>query len=334
MSNILPNHVDISVVIPIYNLEKYIDRCIISIRNQTFKNIEIILINDGSTDCSEDIIKVHSQEDSRVVYVKQSNSGVSSARNKGLEIASGSFVIFIDGDDWIDTEMLERMFFFAEKKQYDLSFCRFSTHNYESYDREVENYEVSPEIYLKNMIEGKVQRSACGVLFRLEFLKKNAMFFDTDMSYGEDMLFTIKTLLLTMQSVVVIPNKYYIVEERPGSTIRYMNHNQYDRVMLLAQKINEVFKEAKRRDEYDFTLQKYYYSDVLLSISHIINSQVKLTYKLKKINELKHSSHTKNVLNFRFKATFLERSKKNIIKYFPAILVYVVYKVYVLKRRL
>lgn len=97
----------VSVIIPIYQVEQYIERCVNSVINQTYKNLEIILVDDGSTDASGEIADKYSQIDDRVIVMHKDNGGLSSARNSGLDIANGEYVLFVDSDDWIDAEMVE-----------------------------------------------------------------------------------------------------------------------------------------------------------------------------------------------------------------------------------
>lgn len=99
----------VSIIVPVYNVEKYIERCILSIINQTHKNIEILLINDGSTDNSLKICQQYSKQDSRITVINKQNGGLSSARNAGLEKINGNYFTFIDSDDWIDARFIEIM---------------------------------------------------------------------------------------------------------------------------------------------------------------------------------------------------------------------------------
>lgn len=94
--------IEISVIIPIFNAEKTLKRCLDSILNQTFKNFEIICVNDGSQDKSIDILKEYKEKDNRIIIIQQENKGVSSARNAGIKIAKGKYITFIDSDDWIE----------------------------------------------------------------------------------------------------------------------------------------------------------------------------------------------------------------------------------------
>ena len=100
----------ISVIVPVYNVEKYLDRCVISIVNQSYKNLEIILVDDGSTDKSGYICDLWANKDNRIHVIHKSNGGLSDARNKGLDIARGYYISFVDSDDWIDIDMLESLF--------------------------------------------------------------------------------------------------------------------------------------------------------------------------------------------------------------------------------
>lgn len=99
--------VDFSIVVPVYNAEKWLKRCIHSIRHQSFTNYEVILVNDGSQDASESICLKYAEEDSRVVYIKQKNQGVSVARNNGIKHSTGEYIVFLNNDDYLNTECLK-----------------------------------------------------------------------------------------------------------------------------------------------------------------------------------------------------------------------------------
>jgi len=109
----------ISVIIPIYNSEKYLKRCIDSIINQTYKNIEIICINDGSTDESYNILKQYEIKDNRIIILNKLNQGVSSARNDGIRISKGQYITFVDSDDWLELDAIENMVYLAKNKESD-----------------------------------------------------------------------------------------------------------------------------------------------------------------------------------------------------------------------
>lgn len=113
----------ISVIIPVYGVEKYITQCLESVINQTYKNLEIIVINDGTKDRSVDIAKEYAAKDSRIKVYDFKNGGLSVARNRGLEIATGDYISYIDGDDWLDTKMYETLLEAAMKNDADMVKC-------------------------------------------------------------------------------------------------------------------------------------------------------------------------------------------------------------------
>ena len=114
----------ISVIVPVYNSEKDLEKCLQSISKQTYSEIEVILINDGSTDGSEKICLRFAEQDKRFKYFYQDNAGVSAARNNGLSHISGEYFTFVDSDDWIDETYCEKMLRSAQEHNADMTFCR------------------------------------------------------------------------------------------------------------------------------------------------------------------------------------------------------------------
>lgn len=110
----------ISLIVPIYQVEKYLDQCIQSIRNQTYKNLEIILVNDGSNDRCPQICNAHAKDDKRIIVIHKENGGLDSARKAGISVATGKYVGYVDGDDWIEPDMYEALFEYAKKYNVDV----------------------------------------------------------------------------------------------------------------------------------------------------------------------------------------------------------------------
>lgn len=313
----------ISVIIPVYNLENYINKCLSSVGNQTFENIEIIVIDDGSTDNSKLVINEHVVQDNRIIYIEKENRGVSSARNKGIEVAKGKYITFVDGDDYINPFMLEELISKAEKDLLNLVLCFHSSTSVDFL--KIEDNTITAEEYIKYILEGKVPRTACGILYKLEIIKNNNLFFDNDLHYGEDMLFTIKFLLLSKNKVGICPHPFYIVGQREESAIRTMNIDQFEKIQLLAFKMEEVFKEAGEKDNFQVLLDKYFLFDIIYSISHIVNSKAPIFLKIKKLKEIKNSSHANNSLNIKFQAPFSIKLKASAIRLSPPIIIYFLY---------
>lgn len=115
----------ISVIVPVYNAEAYLAKCLDSLQNQTYRNMEFVLVDDGSTDGSAAICKAYAEKDPRFVYIHQENGGVSAARNTGIDAASGDYLGFCDSDDWLDADMYETLYSLSEKEQADVAVVSF-----------------------------------------------------------------------------------------------------------------------------------------------------------------------------------------------------------------
>ncbi len=115
----------ISIIVPVYNVESYLEKCINSIINQSYKNLEIILVNDGSKDRSGEICDFYASKDDRIKIINKSNGGLSDARNCGLEVAKGEYIAFIDSDDWVDKDLYKILYELIIKYNSDISVCSF-----------------------------------------------------------------------------------------------------------------------------------------------------------------------------------------------------------------
>ena len=127
----------ISVIIPVYNVENYLEECLKSVQNQTYTNIEVLLVNDGSTDNSKQICERYCQEDSRFLLINQENQGLSAARNKGVEISTGEYIVFVDSDDSIKTNYLEKLMQYMAE-DVDIVECIFTVKKMEFLDENIE----------------------------------------------------------------------------------------------------------------------------------------------------------------------------------------------------
>ena len=130
----------ISIIIPVYNVEKYLSDCLDSVVNQTYKDLEIICVNDGSTDNSLDILNEYCSKDDRIFVVNKENGGLSSARNAGLAVAKGDFIMFLDSDDWIDNNTCEVALKQMMESNSDVAIWSYSK-EYEASSKEVHIFE-------------------------------------------------------------------------------------------------------------------------------------------------------------------------------------------------
>lgn len=165
----------VSVIVPVYNVEKFIFKTVNSILNQDYKNIKIILVDDGSPDISAKIIDELAKKDNRIVCVHKENGGVSSARNAGLKIATGEYVIFIDGDDWVEPNYVSYLLNLVEKNKCEIGMNKnnYSDDNMNSSDRE---YVVLDEKAIEWIYLGNIFVAVWNKIYSMPFLKKIIFF--------------------------------------------------------------------------------------------------------------------------------------------------------------
>ena len=170
----------ISVIVPVYNVEKYLKKCIQSIINQTYKNLEIILVDDGSSDNSGKICDEFAQKDNRIKVIHKTNGGLSDARNAGLDVMSGEWVSFVDSDDFVSPYYIENLHYLVNKYDVDMaitSFVRFFNENTKLSSNKISNQEVlihNPDEAIKNMLYGKYYSvSACFKIYKKDLFYNN-----------------------------------------------------------------------------------------------------------------------------------------------------------------
>lgn len=205
----------ISVIIPVYNTAPYLDKCLESVINQTYKNLEIILINDASTDNSLDIMKKYSESDTRIRLIShKENCGLGVSRNIGLKIASGKYVLFVDSDDYIDPVLIEKVCR-TIKDGFDI--CIFNAISFEDKTHKTlkETYFIMEESYFNDLdsFNRSIMRiidvhSACMKMYSLNFLKKNSIEFPENI-YGEDVEFWFKCMFYTTKIYYTHFRGYY-----------------------------------------------------------------------------------------------------------------------------
>ena len=228
----------VSVIIPVYNCEAFLPQCIDSLRAQTMKEIEMIFVCDASPDDSLSILRRYEAQDSRIrVVAFEQNRGVSAARNAGMELATGEYVIFCDSDDWVEPEMYERLYAMAKEHDADIAFCRvfkdyanrqenvplgFATGT--RFDAERIRETLIPAMLSKETDSDELPLSGYTPrnLFKREVLKKHR--FREEIRYAEDLLFIIECML-DSKAAVAVDEAYYHYRFHGGSvTKRYSPH--------------------------------------------------------------------------------------------------------------
>lgn len=258
----------ISVIIPVYNVERFIDRCIKSVVNQTLQDIEIIIVNDGSQDNSELFIKKYLNSE-KIKYFKKGNGGLSSARNFGINRANGEYIAFLDSDDYIDFNMYEEMYNLAKKEKADMVECDFIK---EWEDRKV--YDKRRRYKNKRDMMIKPRVVAWNRIIKTEIIKNNNIKFPNDLIY-EDLEFYFKILPYVKKISYI--NKYFVhYTQRKNSISSTQSAKNRDIFQIL----NNILGFYKTRGLY----KKYEKELKLMSIRILLGSSMK---RILKINDFK-----------------------------------------------
>ncbi len=207
----------VSIIVPVYNLEGYVDNCLNSLVNQTYQNIEILCIDDGSTDKTADVIKSFAEKDDRVIYVYKENGGVSSARNLGLDMFKGDYVMFVDGDDYLHPQAVEIF-----KKSEEQSNCDVVCSNYEQVDTLGNKFKVICDYRYTvcslfdffEIASDMVCRSVWCKFFKRDLAKK--FNFPLNVSNGEDTVYLLM-ILNECRSIAYVGDHLYFYYFRRGS---------------------------------------------------------------------------------------------------------------------
>lgn len=225
----------VSIIIPVYNRENTIERCLDSILTQTYKNLEVIIINDGSTDRSGEIINAYALKDSRILAITKENSGVSDSRNFGLKSAHGDYIQFADSDDWLPERATELLVEALEKNRSDMviaDYCRVRGRQlYQS--GAIENAGTLTRAEFAQVMMEKASDFYYGVvwnkLYRRKIIKKYKLQFSEELQWCEDFLFNLEYLKYTAKVEVIKEPVYYYVKTKgslvstqttPGNIIR------------------------------------------------------------------------------------------------------------------
>jgi glycosyltransferase involved in cell wall biosynthesis len=210
----------ISIIVPVYNMERYLDRCVSSIVNQTYKNLEIILVDDGSTDSSPQMCEDYAKNDARIKAVHKENGGLSDARNAGLKIATGNYIGYVDSDDWIEPNMYERMINACIDNDAEMALCRyFREYDDKTIDDGTDRVDILDRenllnIYITDKDGFMVYNSVWSKLFKRGLIE-NVMFPKGQNS--EDIMYTTRAMCRLNKAVYIDACLYHYVIDRKDS---------------------------------------------------------------------------------------------------------------------
>ncbi len=310
-----------SIIIPVYNVEKYLERCINSIINQTEKNIEIILVDDGSLDKSGDICDSFAKNDSRIVVIHKKNGGLSDARNKGLEISNGKYILFVDSDDWCQKNFVKEICNIAELNLVDLVVCGYKI-NYVNNNYSInKNFNFEKKFYGKKEIpEAIINLDINGMfnvvwnkLYKREIIEKFRIKFDINGVPGEDLLFNCKYFRY-INNIYLLDKIYYNYMRQDEETLvcKY-REDLYNKVKIFNQQREKLYDFYNMNSKiYKKILSELYIEYIFCCIPNLYRKDCCLTkYERKKyINIILSDSDVKNNIKLcKFKSFNLKLFK-------------------------
>ena len=238
-SKIIPK---VSIIVPIYNVQRYINECLNNLINQTLKEIEIILINDGSTDNTFNRLKSY-LEDKKIIFIEQAHQGVANARNTGLEFVMGEYIAFVDSDDYIEENMLEITYNLAKKDNIDIIEFKHTIFQRKRREKPIENNQTEIGIIynIKNIWQN-VRVELWNKLYKSEIIKKNKIKFLPEI-YGEDLCFNLM-LFPRINLVKKLNSTFYHYRRRKGQiTLNLKNNEKWEKMKNILYIIPEYWRK-------------------------------------------------------------------------------------------
>ena len=213
----------VSFIIPVYNVEKYIERCVRSVMNQDYENTEIILIDDGSPDSSGCMIDSLAAEDSRIHVIHQKNTGVSGARNTGLDASAGEYILFIDGDDYIEPGYASHFVDLIERCDADMALSRCFIHDDRAENASLQKPVdvITGENACEQLYLNKIGVGVCNKIYRRRFLDLHQIRFHTEYWFAEGMTFNIECFCHCEKVAVSMAPLYHITVNSESATRKF-----------------------------------------------------------------------------------------------------------------
>lgn len=304
--NIVGNDKLVSIIIPIYNSEKLLERTLKSVLNQSYKNIEVLLINDGSKDKSEAICERYRQIDSRVRLFTKSNGGTSSARNLGLHNMTGTFCQFVDSDDVLPQNFTEVMVRKIQQGDCDAAFSGVM----KIWDDKIhlfnlEDKAFSVDGYLYELYRGRIAtKSACIGIYKSDVIRKNNIEFPENICCGEDSIFVLRYLKYCKKIISVHDTIYQYMYDNSNSATRAVYYDHFLIEMERYDLANEIIKNEKVKGE---IAQFYMDSAIRELFQYITCSTETYSNKLKSLKKYVNNIGTKYAIKY-YKRNSIKKS--------------------------
>lgn len=269
----------VSVIIPVYNAEKFLKYCLNSVINQTYNNLEIILINDGSIDNSLDVCNEYTKKYKNIKLFTQKNAGVSSARNLGIKKSSGEFLAFVDSDDYVNPYFIEKLVNLITKENVDLAasgIIKVPDYNYSKiYSEYNEKTTTANGAYNMMLTDVNFFGYSCNKLYKKKIIVDNKIFFDENIHICEDFEFNARYLQYANNITYCSEQLYYYFENVKSATNEYKYSERQASVLKAYENICKIYRNVNH-ELYDLTIFNF--------IKHKLNINYRLHLNKRKSN--------------------------------------------------
>lgn len=270
----------ISIIVPVYNSEKYLIQCVESVCNQTYKEIEIILVDDGSTDNSPQICDELAKKDKRIIVIHKENGGSTSARNAGLRVSKGKYIGFVDSDDWIEAEMYETLLALCVSEQVDIAIGKKYINHVNSQYKEVTGVPIGVfekkdvnKVIINNIIytpdfkKKGISPNLYDKLFERDLLLKHQFKIDERTKFAEDDI-CVYSCLLDANKVAIIDIPFYHYRMHEASICHSIDETYFEKITIFYKQMKSVFMYHKESEILMQKLKKYMFEFVLRGVNY------------------------------------------------------------------
>jgi len=309
----------ISIIVPVYNVEKYIKRCLDSIIGQTYKDWQLIIVNDGSIDHCPDICDAYAKCNDKVQVIHKKNGGQSDARNAGLVVATGEYIVFVDSDDWLEPTYLEELYNAIEGKDVDLAVCGYY-HSTDKIDTPVRitayDTMLNQKEFIHKLAMNDIQSFAWNKIYSAKLFERHA--FREGVYYEDVILFN--ELIPEITKVVIINRPLYHYYMRENSTVHVRSlKREYDYFQAFKERYEmECIGESEKVIILKLLLISYYYIVQAGGEDFNVNNKYKNYIKIQKQEYIKKA---------RNKLRFIERIRYGMSMYCPKIYQWIISKI-------
>lgn len=290
----------VSVIIPVYNSSKYLVECLDSVTSQTLQEIEIICINDGSTDNSLEIIKEFHKKDSRIKFIHQKNQGVSAARNAGLDLATGKYIGFVDADDSIDDSFYENLYNISNKEECSVVYSNTLSERVDLEKNMLYEKQILRESLLPLFFRKDIYNSTCNKLYLHSVLKNNNIRFQVGKKHGEDAEFNVNFLMYA-DSLFMYDYSGYNYHEVQGSATRNLDKfNYFGNALAIYKKDWSSLIGNMISDDQMEHLKKERFINAVISLIYIYSDpqrKLDIFKRLRKLSEIVNNRDVRIVFN-------------------------------------